>query len=92
MDLETNLHVFKDCSYARFFWAVSLIPNNIIVADSNNMCEWIEVARSRASTDEFELFVCFCWILWNNRNMKVHEHCIYDPMAQLFHPRSATTF
>lgn len=67
---ETLLHVFRDCAYARLFWAMSNLPHHILSTTSSTMCDWIESVRHLDLENEFEIFACSCWGLWYYRNEK----------------------
>lgn len=75
---ETAMHWFKNCSYARLFWAMSPLPYSLVATDFTHMELWITVVKGKTNAEEFEFFVCGCQDLWNNRNKQVHEHFNYD--------------
>lgn len=75
---ETVIHVLKDCSYARLFWATSLYPTNLQLYDTDCLSNWVQEVRNAVSLDQLERLICYCWCLWTNRIQKVHDNRVYE--------------
>lgn len=75
---ESLIHVFKDCAYARLFWACSPFPSMLSNAGCVDIYDWIMQLKHKSKIVELELFLCSLWSIWSNRNQVVHENKSYD--------------
>lgn len=80
---ETFIHLFKDCAFARLYWAVLPLPSHVIHSDLLNLSNWVLQVKQQVSRDEFNFFVASCWSKWSNRNKIVHEEKGYDAMESV---------
>lgn len=91
--IESIIHVFRDCHYARISWALSPIPNLLLQSDLGDAWHWFLEVKDKLSKEDFDLFVCICWSIWRNRNRVVHEGRRDDPaMSASFAPAYVQEF
>lgn len=77
---ETILHLFRDCHFARQYWAISNFPTASIYWDTSDIWDWINGVRVRLDGQEFGLFVLSCWSIWYCRNKLVHDQQLFTPL------------
>lgn len=70
--VETEIHTFQDCPFARLVWALSGLPVTVYSQHFTDVWLWISNLKQVLTKDQMALFVCICWCLWYNRNKLVH--------------------
>lgn len=70
---EDALHVFRDCHFARQYWAIANIPMFTLHYNVSCVWDWIQSIKGAMNKEEFMFFVVSCWSIWYNRNRMLHE-------------------
>ncbi|KAL0357695.1 UNVERIFIED_CONTAM: hypothetical protein Scaly_1455200 [Sesamum calycinum] len=74
--METPLHTFLRCSFARQVWALSNFQWSSI--NSADLEDWVHALSCKLSPSDFSLVVMTCWTIWWTRNLKLaHKHFLY---------------
>lgn len=69
-EIETDVHVLRDCVHSRAVWENFEIPTDIPV-DSG--LDWIHGLATNLSKKDFSLALIIMWEIWNRRNFFVFE-------------------
>lgn len=83
--LETALHLFFQCSYARTLWstiAVLLGYRMVWVRDTvaNTFCHSLKRCNGRTLKQKWSTyFLSACWTIWKERNSSIFEGKLRDP-------------
>ncbi|KAL0350015.1 UNVERIFIED_CONTAM: hypothetical protein Sradi_4150700, partial [Sesamum radiatum] len=76
--METPLHTFLRCSFARQVWALSNFQWSRINSAVLTMEDWVHALSCKLSPSDFSLVVMTCWTIWWTRNLKLaHKHFLY---------------
>ena len=72
--MESQEHLFRNCSWAANFWYISRMRILITVEDRNSsLSDWIHKQKSILPTEGFQMFLLFLWYIWYARNSLFHD-------------------
>ncbi|CAO2824929.1 unnamed protein product [Amaranthus hypochondriacus] len=84
--LETEQHLFRDCTFAKHVWAASMLGINARVPGHNTPKEWVpdyvfffQPRDGKNSTSLME-FILSCYAIWGHRNEVVYQGIEPQPL------------
>lgn len=76
---ETNMHVLRDCWWARSFWEE--VGIDLLQTDAFSFRSWCEWVYNTCTSDRKEVFATLVWQLWTARNEYNFEKIHTPPQA-----------
>ncbi|KAK4413927.1 hypothetical protein Salat_2805500 [Sesamum alatum] len=78
--VETKKHVLLECPFTRMVWALSHISWEVVNSWTEDAADWFSNVLSRLERDATPRFLMLCWALWRNRNRRMMEGVIWEPL------------
>ncbi|KAE8708292.1 hypothetical protein F3Y22_tig00110348pilonHSYRG00365 [Hibiscus syriacus] len=72
-EVESALHVLKDCPKSKTVLNLSGLPQAVVEWSGDSCIRWLSFARSVLLSEGFDLFLALLWNIWNRRNKLVHD-------------------
>ncbi|CAK9160718.1 unnamed protein product [Ilex paraguariensis] len=57
------------------YWRELMNMNN-----GEDLIPWLREVHQGLTSDEFSLFLIQCWFMWRNRNIRIYENMVQDPI------------
>ena len=76
---ESILHVLWECGSARDVWAGNKGRLQKCVGGQADFIQLFDELMDRLTSEELEIILVQCWIIWNQRNSVLHGGILQDP-------------